>query len=91
MDAIADLFWGKLADYSMAPGDSQYADAQRRFEESGEYLAGALEGENWERLRTLRDAADELCGAGAETSFINGFVLGARLILDAFVLHTDES
>jgi len=80
---LSDLYHGELylneRDY---PEDSRTGILLESFREDEEWLAQMLDGKAKEYLLELVNIHDELIGAMTYDSFRNGFVLGARLIME---------
>ena len=80
---LSDLYHGELylneRDY---PEDSRTGILLESFREDEEWLAQMLDGKAKEHLLELVNIHDELIGAMTYDSFRNGFVLGARLIME---------
>ena len=80
---LSDLYHGELylneRDY---PEDSRTGILLESFREDEEWLAQMLDGKAKEHLLELINIHDELVGTMTYESFRNGFVLGARLIME---------
>lgn len=80
---LSDLYHGELylneRDY---PEDSRTGILLESFREDEEWLAQMLDGKAKEYLLELVNIHDELIDAMTYDSFRNGFVLGARLIME---------
>lgn len=80
---LSDLYHGELylneRDY---PEDSRTGILLESFREDEEWLAQMLDGKAKEYLLELVNIHDELVGTMTYDSFRNGFVLGARLIME---------
>ena len=80
---LSDLYHGELylneRDY---PEDSRTGILLESFREDEEWLAQMLDGKAKEHLLELINIHDELVGTMTYESFREGFVLGARLIME---------
>ena len=80
---LSDLYHGELylneRDY---PEDSRTGILLESFREDEEWLAQMLDGKAKEYLLELINIHDELIGAMTYDSFREGFVLGARIVME---------
>ena len=80
---LSDLYHGELR-----PNERDYPDGSdtgillESFRQNEKWLAELLDGKAKEHLLELINIHDELVGTMTYDSFRNGFVLGARLIME---------
>ena len=80
---LSDLYHGELhPNERYYPDDSNVGVLLESFHEDEEWLSRMLDGKAKEYLLELVNAHDELIGAMTYDSFREGFVLGARLVME---------
>ncbi len=80
---LSDLYHGELRpNESYYPSDSQVGVLLESFRQDENWLSELLDGKARERLLELVNIHDELIGTMTYESFHDGFVLGARLIME---------
>ncbi len=88
MSILEELFYGNLN-----PSDqtferkSQYGKAMDVIARNEEILTELLEGKEARRFSDFVNAYDEILGITSVENFITGFQLGARFILDTFIME----
>ena len=70
--------------------DSQYNKAMEVIDAIEDNLAERLEGREQKQYLDLVNAYGEILGITSVKNFINGFRIGARFILDTFVIEPER-
>lgn len=87
MNIIEELFYRNIApNLKTHELDSTYGKAVSTAAENEEKLLKLLDGKERALLIELIDAEDDINGTETTTRFVDGFRLGARFILDTFVI-----
>ena len=80
---LSDLYHGELRpNERYYPDDSDVGILLDSFQQNEKWLTEMLDGKAKERLLELINIHDELVGAMAYDSFREGFVLGARIVME---------
>ena len=80
---LSDLYHGELrSNYRSYPDDSDVGILLESFRQNEKWLAELLDGKAKGHLLELINIPDELIGTMTYDSFREGFVLGARLIME---------
>ena len=89
---LSDLYHGELRPNERSyPDDSDVGILLESFRQNEKWLAELLDGKAKEYLLELINIHDELIGTMTYDSFREGFVLGARLIMEVvYGQATDE-
>ena len=65
--------------------DVEYSKALRTMEESEEQLKQVLPAEEWQLFRQFADAAQEISTAAECDNFMEGFRMGAKMMMDVLL------
>ena len=88
MYILKDLWYGNISPFEKTfRPDSEYARLLNRFVEQSEAITAGLSDEDKRRFEACQDTHDALSEISQTESFIEGFRLGAKTVLD--VLGTD--
>ena len=80
---LSDLYHGELhPNERYYPDDSDVGILLESFQQNEKWLAELLDGKAKERLLELINIHDELIGAMTYDSFREGFILGARIVME---------
>ena len=80
---LSDLYHGELSPNERSyPDDSDVGILLESFRQNEKWLTELLDGKAKEHLLELINIHDELIGAMTYDSFREGFVLGARIIME---------
>lgn len=91
MNIIEELFFGNIDPNDLPLGqDSQYSKAMKVIDAIEDSLAERLEGREQKQYLDLVNAYSEVMGITTVENFINGFRVGARFILDTFVIEPNR-
>ena len=91
MNIIEELFFGNIDPNDLPLGqDSQYSKAMKVIDAIEDSLAERLEGREQKQYLDLVNAYGEILGITSVENFINGFRVGARFILDTFVIEPNR-
>ncbi len=81
---LEDLYYGNIAPNAKTfSKNSPYAKAMDKLDKSDAYLQGVLDEEGKAMLKAFEDAQSEVSDIGIVEAFIDGFRLGAKLMLAA--------
>ena len=84
---IEELYYGNIDPQNSGFDDDESVQrTMRTIRENEEFLADTLTGEEKKRFLDFADAWSAFNGDATLEGFITGFRLGARFVLDAFVL-----
>ena len=85
--SIEELYYGNIDPQNSGFEDNESVQRElRTISENEDWLAEHLTGEEKKRFLDFADAWSAYNGAATLDGFITGFRLGARFVLDAFVL-----
>lgn len=65
--------------------DAEYSRALRTMEESEAHLKQILSAEEWQLFRQFADAAQEISAIADCDSFVEGFRMGAKMMMDVLL------
>lgn len=83
MYALDDLWHGKIIPFeSPVREKDRYMKLLSELEKQEEKISALLPEEGVQLLEKYRDSQDAMSGLSSKHSFIDGFCLGARLMLD---------
>ncbi len=88
---LSDLYHGELRPNERGyPADSDVGVLLESFRQNEKWLSELLDGKAKEHLLELINIHDELVGTMVYDSFREGFILGARLIMEVVGQAADE-
>jgi len=91
MNILEELFYGNLSPHDQTfDHKSQYGKTMTVITRNEEMLTELLDGKEKSRFIDLMNAYSEAMGIAEVENFITGFQIGARFILDTFVLENDR-
>ena len=91
MNILEELFYGNLNPNNQTfKHKSQYGKAMDVIARNEEILTEILEGKEKSRFLDFVNAYDEIMGITSVENFITGFMIGARFILDTFVIEHER-
>lgn len=84
MDTLEDLYYGNLLPYErISKLDDETKELLRLLNRNEEKLSATLSDEQKETYEKYKDCNREISGISERQSFITGFKLGAKIIIEA--------
>ena len=91
MNILEELFYGNLKFHEQPIyRDSKHGKSMTVIARNEEILLELLEGKEKSRFIDLMNAYEESSGISDVENFITGFQIGARFILDTFIMESEQ-